>query len=414
MDIIIRQARLAGCEGLQDVAIESGYIRGISPGTDAGAERVIEAGGRVLIPGLVDSHIHMDKAYIMDRLPNRSGTLEEAIAVTARLKPTFTKEDIRQRARRALFSMVSHGTTHVRAHAEFDPTQGFAGFETMIELRETCRHLMTIQVVAFPQEGIFKCPGTEKMMERAMEMGADVVGGIPYNDSPAKEHIDLVFRLAARYGKPIDFHQDFKDEADGVTIEYICDKTIAEGMQGRVAVGHLTALAAMPPRQLEPILEKIAAAGISVMCLPATDLHLGGRKDAYNVRRAVTPVRKLREAGVNVCFATNNIRNAFTPYGTGDLIQIAMLGIPCCHLGGAEDLPTVLPMLTTNPARALGLRDYGLETGKRADLVLLNSTDPDTCVIDIPDRLFVIKNGKIVVETTRDVKTAFETLEEST
>ena len=147
--------------------------------------------------------------------------------------------------------------------------------------------------------------------------------------------------------------------------------------------------------ELEAIMRKMADAQISVMCLPMTDQHLGGRNDAYNVRRAVTPVRKLRDAGVNVCFATNNIRNAFTPYGTGDLFQVAMLGIPVCHLGGADDLPTVLPMMTENPARAIGLEGYGIAEGNKADVVLLDTTSVQTAVIDLPERLYVIKNGKV-------------------
>lgn len=407
MDIIIKGAQLPGYDTLQDVAIENGLIQEIAPAIKASAARTIDAGGKVLIPGLVDSHIHLDKAYIMDRLPNKSGTLKEAIQVTAKLKPTFTKEDVVDRATRALKSLVSHGTTHIRTHAEFDPAQGFTGFETVMEMKQQYKDLLDIQVVAFPQEGIFKCPGVEEMMIQAMDMGADVVGGIPYNDTPADEHIDLVFRLANKYGKPIDFHQDFKDDADNITIEYICDKTIAEGMQGQVSVGHLTALAALPPEKLDPIIKKMADAQINVMCLPATDLHLGARNDAFDVRRTVTPVRKLRDGGVNVCFATNNIRNAFTPYGTGDLMHIALMGIPVCHLGGADDLPSVLPMLTTNAAKAIGLNDYGLAVGKKADMVLLDSTSVATCVIDVPERLFVIKNGKVIVETTKEVKTAF-------
>ena len=407
MDILIKKAQLPGHDTYKDVAVKDGRIVDIAPSIEAAAERVIDADGRVLIPGLIDSHIHLDKAYIMDRLPNKSGTLMEAIQVTAQLKPTFTKEDVVDRATCALFSLVSHGTTHIRTHAEFDPAQGFTGFETVMELKEKYKDLMDIQVVAFPQEGIFKCPGIEDMMYQAMDWGADVVGGIPYNDTPADEHIDFVFRLANKYGKPIDFHQDFKDDADNITIEYICDKTIAEGMQGMVSVGHLTALAALPPERLDPILKKMAEAQINVMCLPATDLHLGARKDMFNVRRAVTPVRKLRDAGVNVCFATNNIRNAFTPYGTGDLMHIALMGIPVCHLGGADDLPTVLPMLTDNAAKAIGLTDYGLEVGKKADMVLLDSTSVATAVIDVPERLFVIKNGKVVVETKKEVLTAF-------
>ncbi len=407
MDILIKSARLPGYEVLMDVAVSDGIIQEIAPVITAHAKTRIEAEGKVLIPGLVESHIHLDKTYIMDRLPNRSGTLAEAIEVTARLKPTFTKEDIRDRAERTLRALAAHGTTRIRTHAEFDPAQGFTGFEVLMELKERWKDVVDIQVVAFPQEGIFQCPGMEEMMQYAMEQGADVAGGIPYNDTSAKQHIDFVFELAKKYGKPIDFHQDFKDNAENLTIEYICDKTITEGMQGMVSVGHLTALAALPPEKLEPVMQKMAEAQISVMCLPATDLHLGARNDTYNVRRTVTPVRKLRAAGINVCFATNNIRNAYTPYGTGDLFQIAMLGIPVCHLGGAEDLPFVLPMITTNAAKAIGLTDYGLEVGKKADMVLLDTENVNATIIDIPERLMVIKRGKVIIRTHKNTEYLF-------
>ncbi len=217
---------------------------------------------------------------------------------------------------------------------------------------------------------------------------------------------DLVVLVAAyfkRFQHLINIF-DFKDDANGITIEYVCEKTIKEGFVGRVSVGHLTSLGALPKDKLNPIIELISKAGINVMSLPATDLHLGGRKDEYNVRRAVTPVRALRDGGVNVCLATNNIRNAFTPYGNGDLMQIAMLAIPVSHLGGADDLPTVLPMITSNPAKALGLKDYGIEAGKNADLVLLDTKIVNNAIIDIPDKLFVIKNGKITVETERKIQ----------
>ncbi|MEW9096948.1 MAG: amidohydrolase family protein [Clostridiaceae bacterium] len=407
MDIILRKVRIKDGEELQDVAIEGGKIAAIALHIEGNAKREIEGEGRVLIPGLVDAHIHLDKALIAERLPNKSGTLWEAIQVTGQLKPTFTKEDVENRARKALMMLIKNGTTHIRTHSEFDPSQGFTGFETVMKLKHEFKDVIDIQVTAFPQEGIFKSPGTEEMMFQAMEMGADVVGGIPYNDAPAMDHIDLVFEIAKKYNKPIDFHQDFKDDAEGITIEYICDKTIKEGYQGRVSVGHLTSLGALPKEKLAPIVEKMREAQISVMSLPATDLHLGGRKDEYNVRRALTPVRTLRDGGVNMCIATNNIRNAFTPYGNGDLIQIAMLAIPTAHLGGADDLPTVLPMITTNPAKALGLKDYGLEVGKKADMVLLDTKVINDAIIDIPERLYVIKNGKITVETEKKVKFNF-------
>ncbi|WP_312469090.1 amidohydrolase family protein [Neobacillus sp.] len=404
MDILIKKAKLQEGQELKDIAIKDGKIVAIENNIESDAARVIEANGKVLIPGLIESHIHLDKALIADRLPNKSGTLQEALSVTAQLKPTFTREDIIDRAERTLEMLIMNGVTNIRTHSEFDPSQGMTGFEVVMGLKEKYKDLVDMQVVAFPQEGILKAPGTEEMMYKAMEMGADVVGGIPYNDTPWDKHIDLVFEIAKKYNKPIDFHQDFKDDADGITIEYVCDKTIAEGFVGRVSVGHLTALGALPKERLEPIIKKMAEAQISVMSLPATDLHLGGRHDEYNVRRTLTPVRALRDGGVNMCIATNNIRNPFTPYGTGDVIQTAMLAIPAAHLGGAADLPTVLPMITTNPAKALGLDDYGIEVGKKANLVLLDTESVTNAVIDLPIRLFVIKSGKVTAETTKTVK----------
>ena len=402
MDILLKNVRLNDGESLKDVAIQDGKISAIEETITETADRVIDADGRVLVPGFIESHLHLDKALIADRKPNNSGTLKEAINVTAELKPTFTKEDIYDRAKRTLEMIIPFGVTAIRTHSEFDPAQGFTGFETILQLKEEYKNLVDIQVVAFPQEGIIKEPGTEEMMYEAMEMGADVVGGIPYNDAPAEEHIDIVFEIAKKYNKPIDLHAEFSDEADKMSIEYLCKKTIEEGYQGRVSTGHMTALHALPKAELDPIIAMIAEAGISIMALPATDLHLGARNDEYNVRRAVTPIRKLRDGGVNMCIATNNIRNAFTPYGNGDILQTAMLAIPVAHLGGANDLKTVLPMITENPAKAMGLTDYGITVGNQADVVLLDTKVKENAIIDIPTRLFVIKSGKVTVENTKE------------
>lgn len=400
MDMIIRNVRIADDKPLVDVAIEGGKIAAIGEQLAMTSDSEIQGDGHVLIPSFVESHLHLEKAYVMDRKANRSGTLQEAIAVTAELKPTFTHEDIMERSRKVIRTLVQNGSTYVRAHAEFDPGQGFTGFDAVMQLKNEFKDVIDIQVVAFPQEGIFKYPGTEAMMVEAMEKGADVVGGIPYNDRDAKEHVDFVFDLAKKYNKDIDLHQDFSDDANSnMSIEYVAQKTIEMGWQGRVSVGHLTSLGAVEPERRDEIIRLIKAADIHVMCLPATDLHLGARKDTYNVRRTLTPVRALRDAGVNVCLATNNIRNAFTPYGTGNLLHISMLAVPAAHLGGADDQVTVLPMLTTNPARALGLKDYGLAVGNNADLVLLNTDKIASIILDIPAALKVIKRGKVVAET---------------
>jgi len=407
MDTILRQVRVKDSDPLQDVAIKDGKIVAITPKFEGTADREIQAEGRVLLPGLIESHLHLEKALVMDRKANRSGTLQEAIAVSAALKPTFTREDILERARTALRMMVGYGSTCVRAHSEFDPAQGFTGVDAVLELKEEFKDIIDIQITAFPQEGILKSPGTEEMMHEAIKRGCDVVGGIPYNDTNAEEHIDLVFRIAKQYDMDLDFHQDFSDNADKMSIEYLARKTIENKYEGRVSVGHLTSLGAVPPEQLKDIVALIHDAGINVMCLPMTDMHMGARNDTYNVRRTLTPVRALRDGGVNVCLASNNIRNAFTPFGNGDLFQIAMLAIPACHLGGADDQATVLPMITTNSANALKLKNYGLAEGKDADLVLIDTKKVSDAVIDIPDRLFVIKRGKIVVESQRTVKYTF-------
>lgn len=407
MDLVLRQVRISDAEPLMDVAVDKGIIKSVSPRFEGKGDREIQADGRVLIPGLVESHLHLEKALVKDRKANRSGTLMEAIAVTAELKPTFTREDILERSRKTLRMMVGYGTTCVRAHSEFDPAQGFTGVDAVLELKKEFKDIIDIQVTAFPQEGIIKAPGTEAMMHEAVKRGCDVVGGIPYNDPNAQEHIDLVFRIAKEHDKDLDLHQDFSDDADAMSIEYLAKKTIENGYEGRVSVGHVTSLGAVPPERLAGVISLIKDAGITVMCLPNTDLHLGGRKDTYNVRRTLTPVRALRDGGVNVCLATNNIRNAFTPFGNGDLLQIGVLAIPACHLGGADDQATVLPMITTNAAKALKLKNYGLAEGKNADLVLLDTKVAGDAIIDVPDRLFVIKNGRVVVESQRTVKYAF-------
>lgn len=407
MDIIIRNANLETYDNLVDVAIKDGKIAKIKEDIAESAEKEIKADGRVLIPGLIEAHLHLDKALIADRKPNKSGTLEEAIKVTGELKPTFTKEDIENRAKAALDMLIKHGVTYIRTQSEFDPSGGFGGFETIMKLKEEYKDVINIQVSAFPQEGIIKSPGTLDMMHKAMEMGADVVGGIPYNDTDAEEHIDLVFNLAKKYDKPLDLHQDFMDDFEGSSIEYLCQKTIDEEYKGKVSVGHLTSLGAVPKDKLDKIIAKMAEAGINVFSLPATDLHLGGRNDEYNVRRALTPIRDLRDGGVNVSIATNNIRNPFTPYGTGDIIQTAMLAIPTAHLGGADDLPTVLDMITKNPAKALGIKDYGLKVDNPANMVLLDTKEIGNAIIDLPVRNYVIKDGKITVETKKEVKTFY-------
>jgi cytosine/creatinine deaminase len=368
---------------------------------------VIDVGGRVVIPGLVEPHIHLDKALLTGRVRNRSGTLAEALHATRQAKASFTRQDIRNRATKALEMCLCHGVTSLRAQTEFDPEIGLIGIEVLLELKAAYAELVDIQVVAFPQEGIYK-PGAHAMLDlfrAALSMGADVVGGVPYVDVDAEGHIDACFALARKYGKPLSFHQDFADGAERLSIEYLARKTIAEGMQSRVEIGHATGLGALPPDKLQRICGLLREADISVITLPLTDLHLGGRSDPYNVRRALAPVKALLDAGVNVAAGANNVRNAFTPFGTGDPLLTALLLVPAAHLGGEDMLPRAVDLVTINAARAIGCADgYAIEPGGRASLVVPDTRSLADAVIDLPDRTHVLKDGRLTFTSERTIR----------
>jgi cytosine deaminase len=405
VDLIIRGARLFDRDGRADIAIAGGRIRRIAERiADKGAREIV-ADGRVVIPGLVESHFHLDKALLGAGAPATAGTVEGAIRATAEAKRRFTVEDIAGRARRALEMAIRHGTTAMRTHVEVDPIVGLKGMEALLPLQREFAWAIDLQICVFPQEGIFKAPGTEALMREALAMGGQAVGGVPYNDLDPLDHIQLVFDLAREFDRDVDFHLDFADEPEHLHIRQVVAETIARGWQGRVVAGHMTELAALDADVLEPLAARIAAAGISVLVLPATDLYLMGRRDVKNVRRGVAPLRPLLAAGVNVAVSTNNVQNPFTPFGDADLLRMANLLANACHLGTVEDLCLALRLATEGGARALRLPDFGLVEGARADLVLLDCHEPAAAVAAIPERLVVVKNGAVSV--TNRVETAF-------
>ena len=317
-DLVISACRLASTGETADVGIRGGRIAALGDLAGSPARRRIEAGGRLIVPGFVDAHVHLDKAYLLDRTPSREGTLAEAIRLTAEAKQRFTVEDIQARARRLLEGAIAAGTTAMRGHVEVDPIVGLRGVEAVLPLRAEYADRLDLQLCAFAQEGILKAPGTEALLREALRAGADLVGGCPYNDTDGPAHVDRVFALAREFACDVDFHADFADEPVHRHVDVIVDRTERHGWQGRVAIGHLTELAACDPAEQARIAGRLRAAGTAVITLPATDLYLMGRQDARNVRRGLTPVRRLLAAGVTVAAATNNVQNAFTPAGNAD------------------------------------------------------------------------------------------------
>jgi cytosine deaminase len=400
-DLALRGARLPDRDGVVDIAIAGERIVGI--GIEHRARESIELGGRLVTSGLVESHIHLDKAFLDDRLVSTAGSLGDAIRLTGEAKRVFTADDIRDRARRVLDLAVRAGTTAMRSHVEVDPIVGLTGMEAMLPLREEYAPALDLQLCAFAQEGIVKVPGAEGLLRRALTMGADLVGGCPYNDSDGLEHIRIVFALATAFGVDVDFHVDFTDEPRHLHVREIAAHTVRVGWQGRVAVGHLTELAAVPGFRQDELIAEIAAAGLGVICLPATDLYLMGRQDDSNVRRGLTPVRRLLQAGVPVALASNNVRNPFTPVGTADLSHMAFVTAVAAHMGTPVDLRALLTAITVYPARLLRLPDYGLAPGCLADLVVWDCTHPEDVVAGLPTRALVVKRGRVTIEARHEV-----------
>jgi cytosine deaminase len=406
VDLLIRRVCVEDDRPLVDIAIRDGRIAAIEAGIEVDAAQEIDAAGRAVIPGLVEPHMHLEKALLHRRLPPTQGTLEEAIRVTGILKSRQERHDVLERSRTVLDMAVRNGTVAIRAHPDVDLIQGLIGVETLLELREEYRELLDIQVVAFPQEGIIKSPGTIALMEEAMGIGADVVGGCPYNElnwDDTVRHIDAVFEMAQKHDADIDMHADFSDEATDqrfAAAGYIAQKTIDSRYHGRVSLGHVTSLGALDPEELKPVLQLLREADISIVTLPATDLYLGGRNDQKNPRRGLTPVRALQGAGVNVAYSSNNIRNAFTPFGNADMLLIGNLLAHAISYGTPEHQAAILGMATGNAARAIGIDgSYGIAVGRQADLVILDTGRVADALLDIPARSWVIKRGRITVVT---------------
>ncbi|HET7328869.1 MAG TPA: amidohydrolase family protein [Nocardioidaceae bacterium] len=409
MDLLIRNARVWDDRQLVDIAISAGKIGAVGPDLDGTATQQIDAAGSAVLPGFVEPHLHMDKALLYRRQPTRDGTLEEAIRLTGKLKAEQNRDDVLERSRAVLDMAVRAGTVAIRVHPDVDPLQGLLGVETALELQQEYRGLLDLQIVAFPQEGILKAPGTLDLMTEAMKMGASAVGGCPYNEADwegTTRHIEHVFDLAERFDAPVDMHADFADDTSDqrfAAAGYIAEETLRRGYQSRVSLGHVTSLASLTPQEAKPVVDLLREADVHIVTLPATDMYLGGRNDTISQRRGLTPVHLLRDSGVNVTFSSNNVRNAFTPFGKADPLLIANLLAHAGQFGTPHSQAEVLRMATYDAARAIGITDsYGIAVGKAADLVVFDCDRVDDVLLDLPVRRWVVKRGRITVETQHE------------
>jgi cytosine deaminase len=394
LDLILRNARIAERPGAPvDVAVAQGRIVEIGAGI-AGDAPVEDVGGRLVIPGFVDTHIHLDKSCILDRCKSEEGTLAEAIAQVAAAKRQFTEDDVYVRGRKTLEKAILQGTTRMRTHVEVDPRIGLRSFTAIKRLKQDYAWAIDLEICVFPQEGLLNDPGTEELLIAACEGGADLIGGCPYTDSNPHGQIARIFDIAQRFDLDIDFHLDFDLDPSWTHLEEVCRQTGAHRYSGRVAIGHVTKLSALPPAQFTIMAKRLADAGVAVTVLPATDLFLMGRAHDHNVPRGVTPAHKLVRHGVTCSLATNNVLNPFTPFGDCSLVRMANLYANVAQTGALSDIAACFDLVTTLPAKLMNLTDYGIAVGNPADFIVLDNADKAMAVAELSQPLTGFKRGR--------------------
>jgi len=414
VDLLIRNARIRGTDGPRDVGIENGMISAVEEHLMGGAASELEAGGRLLVPGFVDIHCHLDKCLTNSWAgiwEESSAGAPQSIPSATKVKESFTDADIFDRAGRALVSSVLAGTTAVRAFADVDTVGGLLAVKSMLRVKEKFRDALDVQVVAFPQEGLVRDQGAEELLEKSMELGADVVGGMPWyerNGDDAARHTDTVFRIAKKYGRDIHALIDDNTDPSSRNLEYLLQKSIKEGYRGRVAASHCRgALDSPDDAYARRVVDMAKMAGLTVVENSHISLFMYGRTDGHPVRRGVTRVKEFLEAGVNVAVAQDDIDDPYYPFGRGDMLELAFMMCHAAHLGSPAELESALDMVTYNPAMGMGLAHYGIRKGDYADLVLLDSAEVHDALRLQPDRIVVLKRGKVVAETSTKRVTHF-------
>jgi cytosine deaminase len=397
MSTLLTRARTVAGDTV-DLLIEAGRIRAVEPagGALAGAaaaERV-DAGGRLVAPGFVETHIHLDKSCLLERCRSAEGTLAEAIAEVARAKRDFTEADVYARAARTLEKSIGQGTTLMRTHVEIDPTIGLTGYDAVRRLAADYAWGIEIEICVFPQEGIYNRPGTDELLVAALRSGAPVIGACPYTDTEPMRHLERVFELAHEHDVDIDMHLDFGDTADDMWIETVCDLAERYRWGGRTAVGHVSRLSALPAERFAAIGRRLADCGVAVTVLPSTDLYLMGRGREHSAPRGMAEAHRLLGHGVNCSISTNNVLNPFTPFGDCSLVRMANLYANIAQVGRAADLRACFDMVTARPARLLRRDDYGIAPGRPADLVLLDAATPEQAVAELAVPLAGYKRGR--------------------
>jgi cytosine/creatinine deaminase len=366
------------------------------------------ATNRLVSPPFIDPHFHMDATLSLG-LPrmNVSGTLLEGIALWGELRPIVTKEELVERALRYCDLAVSQGLLFIRSHVDTsDPRLVTA--EALLEVKERVKPYIDLQLVAFPQDGYYRATDGVASLNRALDMGVDIVGGIPHFERTMDEgrlSVEALCRIAADRGLPVDMHCDETDDPHSRHIETLAAETVRFGLQGRVAGSHLTSMHSMDNYYVSKLIPLMAEARINVIPNPLINIMLQGRHDTYPKRRGMTRVRELMDAGLNVSFGHDCVMDPWYSMGSGDMLEVGHMAIHVAQMVGVEDKKKIFGALTVNSAKTLGLEGYGLDKGCKADLVILQAADPLEALRLKPVRLAVIKGGRVIARTAPRITT---------
>ncbi|OHV26088.1 cytosine deaminase [Rhizobium sp. RMa-01] len=401
-DLIVRNANLPDGRTGIDFGIEGDRIIAVERNLQAQAPEEIDATGRLVSPPFVDPHFHMDATLSLG-LPrmNVSGTLLEGIALWGELRPVVTKEELVDRALRYCDLAVTQGLLFIRSHVDTSDPR-LVTVEAMIEVRERVAPYIDLQLVAFPQDGYYRSPGAIDALNRALDMGVDIVGGIPHFERTMGEgtaSVEALCRIAADRGLPVDMHCDETDDPLSRHIETLAAETIRFGLQGRVAGSHLTSMHSMDNYYVSKLIPLMAEAKINVIPNPLINIMLQGRHDTYPKRRGMTRVRELMDAGLNVSFGHDCVMDPWYSMGSGDMLEVGHMAIHVAQMAGIDDKKKIFDALTVNSAKTMGLAGYGLEKGCNADLVILQASDTLEALRLKPNRLAVIRRGKVIARS---------------
>jgi cytosine deaminase len=403
LDLIIRQGLRPGENRAVDIGITGGRVTAVEPKLKDDAVTEIEAGGRLISPPFVDSHFHLD-AVLTAGTPRRnaSGTLLEGISLWGELQPLLTPEGLKERAREYLRWCVSQGILHLRSHVDVCQPS-LLGVRALVEVRQELEGLIDVQLVAFPQHGLLRFPDGVRLLDEALDLGVDVVGGIPHYERTREEgaqSIGILMERAQRRGLAVDMHCDETDDPSSRFVEVLARETVARGMQGRVTGSHLTSLHSVDNAYFAKLLGLLVESELRIVSNPLLNMITQARADTYPKRRGLTRVKELMDAGLNVSFGHDCTLDPWYPLGAADMLDVAFMGLHACHMSGDDEIPRMFDAITVNGGRTLGLEGYGLAPGCRADAVVLDAQDVVDALRTHPARLAVVRDGRVVARST--------------